>query len=283
MDELLFAELQRDNCWFTLSFFEDLPQVDATGHNAIKRAWADDACIQRHIFAMIFGGFGYSVNLFKAKMYCELKIIEFGKSEPENRFFEDANFLSWLNRYAQYCVLYGTILAYQHDYVRAARYLMNGLKTGAINLFMPYCDFIRYVLSKVEEMPAEIAEYSGCGFSVDEPMGSIDLNEGYLLASTANDVIPALEGEQGGIILAYNGTTSYGNLRRLGSTSSEKFRNRIDIYEVLMVDSSNKLKKLRLYFNGYFSIQNRNRIRLPSGFRLDICSRAARAYTVVAE
>ena len=207
--------------------------------------------------------------------------MDFDDHEPQNRSFDNLEFTTWLNKYAQYCVLMGTIFAYQHDYKKAALFSMNGLKTGAINLCMPYCDFINYILAKVEELPIELVEYSGCGFSVDEPMGGLDLNAGSLIPSVAETVIPALEGEHGGFVLAYNGRNRYGSIKRLGSTSSNNFKNRIDIYEVLIADSNHDIKKLRLYFNGYFTNENRDKIRLPKGFKLDFCNPAAKFYKVV--
>ena len=158
---------------------------------------------------------------------------------------------------------------------------MNGLKTRAVNLFMPYCDFIKYVLAKVAEMPAEIAHYDGCGFSEDEPMGSTELNGGMLNARAAEMIISALEGNNGEIILSYYGRQKYGNLKRLGSTNSNKFRNCIDVYEALAIDRKFNLKKIRFYFNGYFSSQSRSNIRLPKGFRLDPLSEAAQIFKVV--
>ena len=282
MDEKLFAELQKDCCWFTLPLFEKLPDIDPTVDiMRVEELWNDDTCVQRHIFAMIFGAFGYSVNLTRARSTALIKLGQIESREPKDKSPDNPEFIHWLRLFAQYNILLGTVYAYRHEYRLAASLLMNGLKTRAVNLFMPYCDFIKYVLSKVAEMPAEIAHYDGCGFSADEPMGSTELNSGTLDASAAELLISALEGDNGEIILSYYGGQKYGNLRRLGSTSSSKFRNRIDVYEVLAIDRKFNLKKIRFYFNGYFSSQNGFMIRLPSGFRLDPLSRAAQIFKVV--
>lgn len=281
MDEKFFAELQKDCCWFTIPMFETLPDIDPSVDIMDRSIWRDDACVQRHIFAMIFGGFGYSVNLSKASLIIAVKLQQLERWEPENQSLNNPEFIRWIGLFAQYYILWGTVFAYQHDYITSAQCLMNGLKTGAINLFMPYCDFIRYVLSKVEKMPAEYAEYDGCGFSVDEPMGGIELNGGTLIASAAEMIIPSLEGNNGEIVLAYRGGQRYGNLVRMGSVKSDKFRNCIDVYEVLMVSRDGKLKKMKLYFNGYFSLQNRYTIRLPKGFRLEPSSQAAQIFKVI--
>jgi len=211
MDELtFFAELQKGNCWFTFSQFEELPTIDSKQKVMSAVIWKNDICVQRHIFAMIFGSFGYSASLSLAGEICRLKLEELAKRVPQNKSPANSEFVIWLNAYAQYCVLYGTVFAYQGDYISSALYLMRGLKTRAINLFMPYCDFIRCVLAKLEDMPAQLAEYDGCGFSVDSPMGGIKLNGGNLIASAAEMIIPALEGENGEIVLAYNGRNRYG-------------------------------------------------------------------------
>ena len=146
---------------------------------------------------------------------------------------------------------------------------------------MPYCDFIKYIISKVEEMPAELAVYDGCGFSADEPMGSPDLEGGTLNARSAEMIISELEGDNGEFILSYFGMHKYGNLKRLGSTYSSKFSNPIDVYEVLAVDKNFDVKKIRFYFNGYFTSQNRNTVRLPKGFHFEPSSNAAQIFEVI--
>ena len=281
MNEERFAEIQKEYCWFTLPFYEQLPEIDSNLDVLDGGILRDDKCVQRHIFAMIFGGSGYSVNLSKAKVLAMIKLRQIEKREPEDRTPDNPEFVEWLGLYAKYNILLGTVFTYLHYYPLAAALLMNGLKTRAVNLFMPYCDFIKYVLSKVAEMPAEPAEYDGCGFSVDEPMGSQEFYKGELIVSAAETIIPALEGNNGEIILSYIGGQRYGNLKRLGSRNSEKFRSIIDVYEVLMVDRHFKIKKLKLYFNGYFSAQSGFTIRLPKGFRLDPLSRAAQMFRVI--
>ena len=280
MDDRLFAELQKEICWFTLPLFEELPEIVPGTRLEENEIWDDDVCLMRHLFAMIFGGYGYPVMLTRAKSICTLKLLRLGTTEPPQDL-NDPNFTSWLNRFAQYNVLYATALAYQGNYVRAAQFFMNALKTAAIDLFMPYCDFIRNVLSKLEHMPCELAQYEGRGFSADDPMGAVPSKDGRLIASMARMVIPALEGDNGEIVLFYEGMSSYGNMKRLGSVLGSNSDNCIDVYEVLMVDGDGKLKKLRLYFDGYFSFENRNNIRLPKGFHLEIASRAAKMFKVV--
>ncbi len=278
MNESFFADIQKNNCWFTFCIFAPLPDISPAQNIMEDKLWEDDVCVQRHIFAYIFGGFGFPIDLSKAKTFAIMKLGQIEKREPKNKDINNPEFVNWLGLFAQYNILLGTIFAYRHEYVPAAALLLNGLKTRAINIFLPYCDFIQYVLKKVEDMPVEMVEYSGVGFSVDEPMGGQELNDGNLIANVAEMVIPALEGDDGGTILAHKGIQKYGTLKRIGSTGSEKFRNRIDIYEVLVVYHCFELKKLRLYFNGYFTRENRFTIKLPSGFHLDALSEAAQIY-----
>ena len=281
MDEKIFAELQKECCWFSLPIFERLPEVEPSKDVLNDPIWKNDTYVQRHIFAMIFGGFGCSVNLENAKLLATIKFGQVEKQCPKDESLDNPKYVRWLGLYAQYNILLGTIFAYLHNYPMAAYLLMNGLKSRAVNLFLPYCDFIKYILAKVSDMPSEPAEYFGCGFSADEPMGSTELNGGMLNARAAEMIISSLKGNNGEIILSYFGVQKYGNLRRLGSTQNNQFRNCIDIYEVLAIDRNFKLKKIRFYFNGYFTPQNNYRIKLPTGFCLDPLSEASQIYQAV--
>jgi hypothetical protein len=280
MDEKIFAELQKDCCWFTLPIFEQLPEVDPNKDVLNDPIWRNDTYVQRHIFAMIFGGFGCSIDLENAKLLATIKFGQVEKHCPKDKSIENPAYVRWLGLYAQYNILLGTIFAYLHNYPMAAYLLMNGLKSRAVNLFLPYCDFIKYILAKVSDMPSEPAEYFGCGFSADEPMGGIELNGGTLLANMAEMIIPALEGDDGEQILAFRGNQIYGNLKRRGSTNSHNFRNCIDIYDVLLVTRQFKIKRLRLYFNGYFTRENRYLIKPPQGFHLNPWSEEAQIFKV---
>lgn len=280
MDEKFFAELQKECCWFTLPIFEQLPEVDPSKDVINDPIWRNDTYVQRHIFAMIFGGFGCSVDLKNAKLLATIKFGQVEKQRPKDDSLNNPAYVRWLGLYAQYNILLGTVFAYLHNYPMAAYLLMNGLKSRAVNLFLPYCDFIKYILAKVSEMPSEPAEYFGCGFSADEPMGGVELNGGTLLANMAEIIIPALEGDEGEQILAFRGNQIYGNLKRRGSTNSYKFRNCIDIYDALLVTRKFEIKRIRLYFNGYFTRENRFLIKLPRGFHLNPWSEEARMFKI---
>ena len=275
MNEESFSEMEGVNCWFTFSFFEKLPKIDPSVRIILPEHWKNDTLVMRHLFAMIHGSYGYQVNPKRALRLCVLKMAELEAHEPADR--STPEFERWINLYAQYNVIAGTALAYQKKYVLAASCLLNGLKTGAVNLSRPYCDFIRYVVDKLETLPSELCEGTGAGFSVDDPIGGTDLNSGTLHPGIAEDVLSALEGDDGEIIALHRGMQRYGELKRLGSTHSDKFKNIIDVYEVPMIKGS-KLYKLKLYFNGYFTPKNIRTVRLPEGFHLDPASRAAKFF-----
>lgn len=133
--------------------------------------------------------------------------------------------------------------------------------------FVKYCDFIRYVLGKLKFLDCDYAVGEGCGFSPDNPMGSY-YGGNFLVASEAMRIIPELEGDNGEIVIAKSGRTGlFGHLERRGSIPSKTTRNIIDIYDTFIIDSNYNLKKLRLYFNGYFS-SGKALIKLPTGFHI---------------
>ncbi|MGM9684356.1 MAG: hypothetical protein ACI3XQ_12230, partial [Eubacteriales bacterium] len=153
MDEEEFAKLQKENCWFNDANFKSLPPVDSSQN--IKCIWEDETHLQRHIFAMIFGAFGYSANPLKAAWITCEKITALKEQKPTNIDLNDPEFSVWMNLYAQYHVLLGTALVYLHEYIMAAYFLTIGLESEWINLFSPYLDFIYYIWSKAEITTAE--------------------------------------------------------------------------------------------------------------------------------
>ena len=281
MNEEFFASMQKPCCWFNFPLYETLPQVDVNDDITEPSLWCDDTLVQRHIFAMIFGCYGYSVDLERAEKLTTKKLFEVAENEPPNSSLSNPETLNWLNTCAKYSILLGTIYAYIQDYGYAAIFFLMALKLRALNLFMPYCDFIKYVLSKLDYENAETIECDGVGFSADNPMGSVEYNGGRLMASVAEDVISSLEGENGEVVLAFYGRQSYGGVNRLGSTGSKNFRNRIDVYEVYILDKYAKLKKIKFYFNGYFNPESQLTIKLPKGFRFTHLNLATTRYKVV--
>ena len=85
MNEKTFAELQKDCCWFTLPIFDKLPSIDPSIDIRDNSIWHNDVLVQRHIFAMIFGAFGYQRRLATAHVLIVKKLEELEKCEPKDK------------------------------------------------------------------------------------------------------------------------------------------------------------------------------------------------------
>jgi len=219
------------------------------------------------ILSFIFGCYGCKKDIdFAQKMSVVLlKVSESYKPDGKHDILNDSYTL-WLSEMAISYILLGTVYAYQNEYVKAAYYFMLCLKTNAINLNMPYCDFINYILGKLDELPVQKANYTGCGFEAENPMGSVAGNR--LIAQKSAEIISEMEGLKGEVVVAYAGRTrTYGYLQRIGSTRNQNGQ-MIDIYETYVIDSDFKLYKVKFFFNGYFSGGLTEAIRIAKGFRL---------------
>ena len=231
-----------------------------------------------YIFALIFGIFSCKIDLNEALsttnwLFDEIEKIKMNINEDlENKKFAWLHILN-----AKIQILYGTIYAYMGEYINSSYHFIKGLKSESITLNRHYCEFIQYVLSKLDDWVEETAEYKGCGFSKDNPMGSCGGT--ILISQYANEIISNMEGDNGEIIVAKVGRFGFfGHLVRLGSCGSVKMENGndniIDLYETYIIDSEYNLKKVKFYFNGYFEYfqscaQHYERaIRLADGFHL---------------
>ena len=151
--------------------------------------------------------------------------------------------------------------------------LMTGINAHSVNLNMPYSDFIEYVLNKLNTLQIDDANLSGCGFELDNPMGSTGGE--FLDARSALEIIPDMEGENGEVIVAFQGKTkTFGLLRRLGSTSSKKVSNILDMYQTYIIDRDYNIKRATIYFNGYFNRRREREVRLAKGFMFNKLGRA---------
>ncbi len=225
-----------------------------------------------YILALVFGYFSCKIDLNEA-----LSITNWLSSEIEKikldikEDSEKENFLLWRNNvYAKIQILYGTIYAYMGEYIKSSYYFIKGLKSDCVTLNRHYCEFIQYILSKLGGLVKETAEYKGCGFSKDNPMGSCGGT--ILIAQYAKEIITAMEGDNGEVIIAKAGRAGfYGHLVRLGNCGSiltdNGNDNVIDLYETYVIDSDYNLKRVKFYFNGYFD-NGRKAIRLADGFHL---------------
>jgi hypothetical protein len=203
------------------------------------------------ILPMVFGNFGCKIDLERAWREAEALGIRLMVKKTAllkidaKRFWYDTGNVS---------ILMGIIGAYLDDFVLSAKCFLLGLKTEAINLNAPTCDFIKYVLSKIPSYAEEEASYSGCGFTPDDVMGPAYGNRFDGTLALRN--IPKMQGRNGEIIVAFQGQRGlYGFLERRGSTRCDKLPHPVDIYETYLIDEEDNVKKIKLYFNNYFDYE----------------------------
>ncbi len=276
MNKEEFANMQKTFGWFGYD-----PSYNEEQYNDIKHrvengeeVTTEEEC--KYIFPMVFGRFDCKIDYDKAEILLLnlLNSVITFKPQLEKGY----EFFSWSYEYALTVILLATVYAYKDEYIKSAYYFMKGLKTEAINLNLPYCDFIMHILSELNYLVVEDAKYTGCGFDVDNPMGSI--GGGFLNARCALEVIPNMEGENGEVIVAKQGRAGlYGHLRRRGSTKSDKIPEMIDIYETYIIDKDFNIKRICFYFNGYV-MGSKPYIRIANGFKM-INNQTAMFYKVV--
>ena len=275
MDEEIFAIMMERNPWFTLTA-ERLPipckDEEEMSYLEYKRA----------IFAYIFGSFGFEKDLAKAELYCCHGIGELNKKKPAYPFAANEEWVGWLHNYGELNILLGTVYAYMRKTTRSVYYFMRALNTEALNLNMPYCDFIRYIISKLDDEPCSSADYTGIGFCAEEPMGFLPSKDAFLYAGAALEIIPGLAGLDGEVIVARKCNTSmpYGSMRRY-SVSDPHQPHMIDVYEVYVIDKQFNLKKASFHFNGYMPHSDRRSIILPDGFTVRQNSPLHKTYSFV--
>lgn len=275
MDEEIFAIMMERNPWFTLTA-ERLPipckDEEEMSYLEYKRA----------IFAYIFGSFGFEKDLAKAELYCCHGISELNKKKPAYPFAANEEWVGWLHNYGELNILLGTVYAYMRKTTRSVYYFMRALNTEALNLNMPYCDFIRYMISKLDDEPCSSADYTGRGFCAEEPMGFLPSKDAFLYAGAALEIIPGLAGLDGEVIVARKCNTSmpYGSMRRY-SVADPHQPHMIDVYEVYVIDKQFNLKKASFHFNGYMPHSDRRSIILPDGFTVRQNSLLHKTYSFV--
>lgn len=275
MDEEIFAIMMERNPWFTLTA-ERLPipckDEEEMSYLEYKRA----------IFAYIFGSFGFEKDLAKAELYCCHGISELNKKKPAYPFAANEEWVGWLHNYGELNILLGTVYAYMRKTTRSVYYFMRALNTEALNLNMPYCDFIRYMISKLDDEPCYSADYTGRGFCAEEPMGFLPSKNAFLYAGAALEIIPGLAGLDGEVIVARKCNTSmpYGSMRRY-SVADPHQPHMIDVYEVYVIDKQFNLKKASFHFNGYMPHSDRRSIILPDGFTVRQNSPLHKTYSFV--
>lgn len=246
MNETEFEKMQKQHPWTMQSSI-----TFANKHRSGKEFQLDFWESLSMISCFIFGALGFDKDLDKAEEMTQHFI-------PPNASHEQVVFIT-----AHTNILRGTIYAYRKEYIKACYCYISGMKLGT-NLSTPYCDFIRYIFSKISRFPKQQAQYSGIGYNAKQYMGSTtSVNKGDYDKWAAMQIIPCLEGDNGEIILAHQGLSSlYGYLEYCGGD------NGIDIYETYLIDKDFNLKSVKFYFNGYFSSAEPKPIKIPNGFHI---------------
>ncbi len=277
MNEKIFAELQSLYPYFDASVLLGRIKPLNLSQNGTGQLTWEESCMA--IFGNIFGGYGCEKNLQQA-YEMTVGLFDWLKNQKPIPDREDETYLAWLKQWGDLNILRGTICAYQKDYKEAAYYFINGLKTETVTLNAPYCDFIRYILGKLDGLPKSAVPFSDCGFSAEKPMGSTGGN--ILLANRAMEIISEMEGLNGEAVIAKAGRTGFfGRLQRKGSVSNRKGQI-IDLYEVYIIDRKYCLYSAKLYFNGYFNGIG-GAVKMASGFRLRENSLIKSRYTFIEE
>ena len=259
MDEDFFAEVQRISPWFNGELLlKDIPELNYEELKNIKDLedildkGLDFFEAKRIVFAKIFGTSGFPINLLDAEKIC-LELLDcFEQLRPKKIDIENGFDLNWLLEFASTNILLGTVYAYKKDYIKASYHFLVGMKEQVVNLNMPYCDFINYVILKLKNIKKSKSTYDGVGFSSENFMGFPIRKEDpkFLLADTGKSFIPMMRGKNGEEIVAYNGRAKfYGFLDRVGSIHNNDIDVNIDIYNTLVIDKNYNLKEVVLYFN----------------------------------
>jgi hypothetical protein len=263
MNEQIFADMQKGNPWFQAGgLFRRQKPLDLSKKKDGEELTSVETA--QLIFAKIFGSFGFKQDLNGAEDICIHALAELEKVKPvKNKRRDDNAWMTWQNQYGQTQIQLGTVYAYKQETIKAAYHFMLGLKSEMVEMNMPYCDFIRYIVSKLADLPKAKAEYAGRGFTATKPMGCTPAVRVALDAQIAMSVIPEMEGENGEVVIARKGgMVFYGHLERCGSVSGG-----IDVYETWLIDKDYNLKAVQFYFNGYRSLSAfKQPITLAKGF-----------------
>ena len=272
MDEEFFAVIQKTDPWFKLTLGEKLP-VPPKEVAPVE----DMTVVCRRIFALIFGSFGFDKDLDKAEKMCRHSLKYLDATEPRKTDTPEAD--AWLTAYGHMEILYGTVCAYAGRTTESVYHFMNGLGTDAIAINGMYSDFIRHTINKLADLPCEKAEYAGRGFSANDPMGYKPSDNASLNARAALDVIPAMKGVNGEVIVAkcFHIPHPFGSLQRCSVDSDQPHI--IDMYTAYIIDKDFNLKKTSFFFNGYAPREDRFTILLPEGFEIPNYSAVRRRYT----
>ena len=266
-DEKIFAEMQGERPWFDDSDRPEPQDLSDYKERQISRGLTRGETYMM-FFGRIFGAYGIEKDLDIAESNIYIMYESLKNSKPSEQKRENEDYLRWQGDNGLINILHGTISAYKNEYVKAAYHFMIGIKTEMVGLGTPYVNFIRYILNKLSKIDKKVINLIGRGFEPNKPIGCYPALKANCLESTiAQNVIPELEGDDGGVIVAANiQTESFGYLKRKCSYGSTWLRP-IDCYETYLIDNNYNLKIIHFYFNNYtVPTIGGQKIILPDGF-----------------
>ncbi|MDR3293913.1 MAG: hypothetical protein LBT20_07425 [Clostridiales bacterium] len=272
MDEEIFAKMQEVQTGFSPDIWHtptEYKRLYAKLHGGKEEQLPVNESVML-LFMKMFGCHG-EVKDLDAALDIALNGLDYLPAQKprgdNNR--EDSLYMGWLNAIGSLSVLIGTIYAYKNEPIKSCYYLMQGLKTEMVAMSTPYCDFIKYMFSKLDDRLKIEDIREGIGYSADNPCGSVDVFKRMLVSWRAMEIIPDFVGNNGDMLMCHNGSSGlYGHLTRLGSTHGESIPECVDIYETWLIDKEFNLKRIQFFWNGYFENGITGKVLLPIGFRI---------------
>lgn len=277
MDEEFFATLQRIYPWFNGELLlsgikpldDDIVNSVKTFED-IKKQNINSFDAKRIIFAKIFKEDRDIESLDMAEKICWEMLDNLPPYEKIKECIKSKKNIEQIVEYASLQILLGTVYAYKKDYVKSVYHFFAGIKEEAVNLNDPYCHFIKYVVSKIEDMPKEKEENE---FSAEKIIGfKIDKSDRKIFApGLAEDLVSKLKGKKGEVVVAYRAVRSmFGLFERQGSVYDKESETHIDRYKTFLIDRKYNIKEVIFYISNYIdgTILKENLV-VQEGFEVD--------------
>lgn len=216
------------------------------------------------IFAKIFGCFGQEKNLDEAENDCLSLLKKVEDDKPRNLNNENI-YYAWIKNWQMVNVVLGTIFAYKKEFVKATyHFLICGVLDDdrkALFLKNSYKKFIFFVMDQIKNITPQKANYSGCGFSYDTPMGGYNQKKKADLYSLNDSfIIQRMVGENGEVIAAFHDdSNAYKNITR-GEFEYYKYSKCMNKtgtgfiykYKTLIIDRAYNVYETNFYIDGTF-------------------------------
>lgn len=277
IDEMVFAQIQQEKCGFTglgITYKDYLYINKKIEQIGIKRLSTSEKI--KLAFIMTFGAFGSRIDLDKALLIVEniynitRLVTPFEDVNDEYSFSSDfysgANpvdnhvYMSWLKNIGHISVILGTIYAYKHEVVKSCYYFLQALKTENLDISDSYYDFIKYMFSKLNNLPK--TSY------LEDPMGNHIYSDPFSVKlELQNRIISDLVNDDEDMIVAhYRNGHIYGYINHTED----------DICETLIITSQFELKRFSFILREKFSLPVTDmesnfkslNVNLPGDFRM---------------